>query len=287
MKVLLTGATGCVGSALADQLAGQGHEVVCLSRSPLPSADCQFLHTELSQPIDPSKLPAQIDAVFHLAQSRDFRQFPSKAAATFAINVATTQALLDYAIRAGAQYFCYASTGSVYRPAKQRVSEEAELNADNFYVASKRAAEIIAHPYNGLEGLQVFLPRLFYVYGPRQTGMLTNALAQRIRDGRPITLAGPEGIALAPTYSADVAAMLMQGLVQGWTGIMNLANPDIVGLKDYAHAIGQAIGQVPSFEVLDEAPRSVVPDVGLLASRYDFGRMTPLDQGLASMFATA
>ncbi len=285
MKVLLTGASGCVGSALAQRLADQGHQVIGLGRSPGPLAQSEHIEADLSQVLTPSKLPGQIDAVFHLAQSRDFKQFPAKAATTLAINVCATQALLDYAVAAGARHFCYTSTGSVYQPSRTAVSEAAPLAALSYYAASKRAAELLALPYLDGGHLPVFLPRLFYAFGPRQTSMLTNALAQRIRNGQAITLAGPSGIAITPTFSDDLAGMLAASLSDGWTGVMNLANPQVIGLKDYAEAIGQVLKLPPRFEVLDQEPRSVVPDVSLLASRFDLGGLTPLDQGLARMFA--
>lgn len=59
MKVLLTGATGFVGSALAPALAGLGHEVVPVSRR--PGAACDWSEDGLRRGVEGA------GAIVHLA----------------------------------------------------------------------------------------------------------------------------------------------------------------------------------------------------------------------------
>ena len=62
----------------------------------------------------------------------------------FAVNVASTSGLLDYARRAGARAFVLASTGGVYdyHPDPIRESEQ-DPRPTTFYFRSKRAAELL------------------------------------------------------------------------------------------------------------------------------------------------
>ena len=62
-KVLISGGTGFIGSALAALLRTQGHEVVLLSRRP---GDGRIVWDPQSQKLDPAQLEG-LDAVFHLA----------------------------------------------------------------------------------------------------------------------------------------------------------------------------------------------------------------------------
>ena len=65
MKVLVSGATGLVGSALSKELENKGHDVVVLSRS-RPSSEDTIRWDPSSGRIDASRLGG-IDAVVHLA----------------------------------------------------------------------------------------------------------------------------------------------------------------------------------------------------------------------------
>jgi uncharacterized protein len=65
MKVLVSGATGFIGSALSSELEGLGHRVMRLSRSK-PSAEDTIRWDPASGVLDPSRLGG-LDAVVHLA----------------------------------------------------------------------------------------------------------------------------------------------------------------------------------------------------------------------------
>lgn len=65
MDVLVSGATGLVGSALSDELENKGHRVISLSRSK-PSAEDTIRWDPSRRQIDSSRLEG-VDAVVHLA----------------------------------------------------------------------------------------------------------------------------------------------------------------------------------------------------------------------------
>src|SRR2546426_11157922 len=122
------------------------HELFCLTQQggALPHhAHVHAIAQNLAGPIDPSRLPASVDVIIHLAQSRQFRRFPEQAADIFAVNTAATARLLDFARRAGARSFVYASSGGVYGGSETPLSESAALRPGNFYAASKTAAELL------------------------------------------------------------------------------------------------------------------------------------------------
>jgi uncharacterized protein len=64
MKVLISGATGMIGSALSQELADGGHRVNCLTRSPGSSDDVGW--DPSAGEVDTSRLEG-VDAVVHLA----------------------------------------------------------------------------------------------------------------------------------------------------------------------------------------------------------------------------
>src|SRR4051812_17570185 len=115
MNILITGAAGFVGSHLLAQLSGQ-HKLYAIARKVSafhhPSTD--WIEHDLTLPLDWNKFPKQVDVVFHLAQSRHYREFPEQVADIFDVNVRSTVELLDYARKVGATRFIYASSGGIY-----------------------------------------------------------------------------------------------------------------------------------------------------------------------------
>src|SRR5690606_34293126 len=102
--------------------------------------DVEFHTVDLGRPIDPAVLPSSIGAVYHLAQAREFRDFPGSALSTFTINVGTTAFLLDWAYRVEAKSFVYASSGGVYRSAPTPITEDDPLQDQStlgYYLGGK------------------------------------------------------------------------------------------------------------------------------------------------------
>ena len=64
-----------------------------------------LISCDLSSSSDFKKLPKNIDAIIHLAQSRHYRKFPEKALDVFNINISSTAHLLDYALTNNVKYF--------------------------------------------------------------------------------------------------------------------------------------------------------------------------------------
>lgn len=85
------------------------------------------------------------------------------------VNYSGTQILFELAASHKVTQFIFASTSSVYGQTDQLPFVETDACAQplSAYAATKRAAEILAHVYHHLHGLNVTILRLFNVYGPR------------------------------------------------------------------------------------------------------------------------
>lgn len=283
MRILLTGASGFIGARLAARLA-PAHRLYCVVRQEnavLPPAAIP-VGADLAAGLHRAALPGHVDAVMHLAQSRHYREFPEHADELYAVNTAATAALLEYAAEVGAGLFVLASTGTVYEPYGGRLAEDMALAPTSFYSATKLAAEALMQGWRSrFAGCAL---RLFFPFGPGQTGRLVPRLVERIRAGRPVTLDGDgDGLILVPTFVDDVAAVFEAALMGDWSGIYNVAAPRPASLRELALAIGTVIGVEPRFERsgVAQAPR-IVPELWRLAERFDMSRFRPLESGLAA-----
>jgi len=258
VTIVISGGTGFLGSALLPLLAARD-EVVALHR---PSAEppsvpgVRWLAQDLAGPLD-AQLPASVDAVVHLAQSRRYREFPEQAIDVFAVNAAMTVSLLDYAARAGAKAFSYASSGAVYASGPAPVRETDTPHPGNFYAASKLAGELATEQYRSLLAAHVL--RFFFIYGPGQRNMFIPGVLERVRGGDEVTLAGPDGIRVNPVFVDDAAAAVVATLDLAEPMTLNVAGPTVVSVREIAEIGGQLLGSEPRFTLGD-------PQADLVAS---------------------
>ncbi|WP_437284322.1 NAD-dependent epimerase/dehydratase family protein [Sorangium sp. So ce406] len=195
MKILVTGATGKVGSRLAKRLARRGDHVRALVRDPNRAAELREHQVEIVKGdlLDEASLaPAVrgIDAVVHCAAF--FRGATPEQAHT--VNDLGTQRLAAAARAANVKRFVFTSTGLVYGPSGGRLAREGDDCAPPpGYPASKLAAE---RALLALEGLDVRVLRLPFVYGDGDP---------HIEEAIPMMRGWPPSQRMAVIHHADVA----------------------------------------------------------------------------------
>lgn len=164
MKILLTGATGKVGSRLAPRLAQRGHRVRALVRdrtraAALSDEGITLAEGDLLQAETLAAAVRDVDAVVHCAA---FFRGATEAEA-HAVNDVGTQHLAHAARAAKVKRFLFTSTGLVYGPNGGRpATEDDACSPVAAYPVSKLAAERFLL---GLPGLETVVLRLPFVYG--------------------------------------------------------------------------------------------------------------------------
>lgn len=271
-SALVTGAAGLLGSATVNMLADAGVHVHALVRTADQAfrTDVEFHEFDLSQPLDRSRLPSTVDAIFHLSQAREFRDFPNSAAPVFGINVASTAALLDYATRAAVSTFVYASSGGVYRAQSGvALTEDAPLVPPEdlgFYLATKLSSEAIVGSYSTL--FTTASLRYFFIYGPGQSRtMLIPRLYDRVLSGEPISLQGSDGMRINPVHVSDAAAATIAAAALTSSGTVNVAGPGVLSLREIAELFAEATGRPAEFEQSTGAPTDLVASTELMGER--------------------
>ena len=259
---LVSGAAGLLGRATVDALADSGVEVHALVRSPEQAFrdDVAFHPVDLAAGLQRSDLPAQVDTVFHLAQAREFRDFPGSALPVFAINVASTAFLLDYATGAGTSSFVYASSGGVYRGASTALTEESALqdpSALGYYLATKLSSEALVASY--ASQFSTVALRYFFIYGPGQArSMLVPRLYDRVQAGEPLGLQGDDGMRINPIHSSDAAAATIAAAALQGGATVNVAGPETVSLRDIGELFAADSGRDAVFEQGAGVPSDLV-----------------------------
>ncbi|MFI5398670.1 MAG: NAD-dependent epimerase/dehydratase family protein [Candidatus Binatia bacterium] len=282
-RVLITGATGFIGSWLLESLLRAGDtlglnvSVVVLTRDPatfrrrLPGlAQHKGIAVQQGDARRFSFPEGPVSHVIHAAAegSGGGRDGP----AVYDTAVQGTARALDFARHAGAQKFLLVSSGAVYGrqpPELSHMPEDfttARTGAGDAYAEGKRAAEALCLAHAERDGLDVKIARGHAFVGPRLPLDRGFAVGNFIRDGLrggPIRVAGDGTAYRSYLYAADMAIWLWHILVRGTRGrAYNVGSEHPVTILALAKLVAAAFDPVPGIEVALPAV------VGPAAPRY-------------------
>jgi ADP-L-glycero-D-manno-heptose 6-epimerase len=189
-KVLVTGATGFIGSNLTRELVSQGYEVIAVGRDheqSLADVRCQFINRPFYD-INFSSF-GRIDALFHQAAIVDTTE--KNESNMFFVNSTAPKRMFKEAIRNGCRKIVYASSTAVYGNSPPPYKEGIGENPLNVYGESKLFLDRRAMELAQLaEDVSIIGLRYCNVYGPGENhkGRMANMvyqLAQQMKSGNP------------------------------------------------------------------------------------------------------
>jgi UDP-glucose 4-epimerase len=254
-KLLVTGATGFIGRRLVGLLQKR-HEMFSLVKGIRNKDDfpgVQWIVQDLTLPLEYSRLPQHVDAIFHLAQSRLYKQFPEGAKDIFDINVKSTFELLEYARKTGVECFVFASSGGMYGYSYEKFVETDPVNPLNFYLSSKHTAEVLIANYRQFFKTVVF--RFFFVYGPGQKGMLIPTLITKVEKGESIIIEGIPGVKINPIYVDDAIRVFEPALGLPTSDLFNVAGDENVTITGLVNLIEKVSGKKAIVNHTDSGPQ--------------------------------
>jgi nucleoside-diphosphate-sugar epimerase len=284
--IVVTGGTGCVGSALMAQVAAhRPARLVSVSRrGPAgrrhpPGAEFQHADIRDRQAITGVVRKVRPDIIFHVAAQRDPGLAETRAHATITTNVLGTRNVIAAARAAGVPQVVYASTGKALRPYSPEV-----------YTASKRAAEWLLADAAAGSGLLCSAARFTHVVDNSIIYQRLLAWASPRAPEAAIRLHSPD-IAFYVQSARESAQLLLLACLGAAAGelrvhaITDLGAP--VALLDLALAVLAATGSpVPLYFSGYDAGYEEVPFPGL----YDpltAGDISPLVNAFEAASATA
>lgn len=253
MHVLITGATGRVGSRFAPRLLQREDAVRVLVRQAeraegLRQHGAEVVVGDLLQPDTLAQAVAGVDAIVHLAAF--FRGATAEEA--HAVNLDGTLALAQAAIQAGVPRFVFASTNLVYGPGRGRPAREDDPPQPmHAYPESKVAAEQALLELHHSQGLGLRIMRLAFVYGEGDSHLAD--IVGWLRAWNPAKR-------LHMVHHADVAQALMLALdTPGIDGqIYNVADDEPVPAAELLHFLNEPVAQEAEVPALDDPWEGIV-----------------------------
>ncbi|MBX3063010.1 MAG: SDR family NAD(P)-dependent oxidoreductase [Anaerolineae bacterium] len=258
MSILITGGAGFIGSRLALALRKQGERLILLdnfnsyydpklkrANAALFAADPRVTVVEGDVRdlalVDGLVGEHQVHKIAHLAAMAGVRNSMNEAHLYFEVNLMGSLNMMEVARKYGIKQFIQASTSSVYGETTRLPFVEADA-ADRPlapYPASKRAAEIMAHSYHHLFGLNITCLRFFNVYGPQgRPDMMPMKVLDAAANGTPVTLFNGGQLGRDWTYIDDIVDGVMAALEHplGYE-VMNLGCGNPITMNEFVDII--------------------------------------------------
>jgi dihydroflavonol-4-reductase len=256
--VLVTGASGFVGSAVARALAARGDRVRVLMRASSPRINIEGMDVEVAEGDmrDAASMRRAMNGVrflFHVAA--DYRLWARDPEEIVRNNLEGTRAVMEAARDTGVERIVYTSSVASLKPLHgvpvDETSRHTEQTVIGAYKKSKLVAERLVERMAG-EGLAVVIVSPSTPIGPRDV--------KPTPTGRIIVQAANGGIpafvdtGLNLVHVDDVAAGHLLALAKGKTGESYILGGEDVRLKDILGIIAPLAGRKPPKVQLPRGP---------------------------------
>ena len=296
MNFLITGAAGFLGSALANQLAREGHEIRGLDdlSTGNPQAlgpDVHFTRGDVSDRPKLWTLLQEVDVVYHLAARVSVPESITYPRDYNNVNVGGTVALMEAMRDVGVRRVVLASSGAVYGDlGEQPLRESMTPNPRSPYAVSKLAAEYYVRTIGGLWGIETVSLRIFNAYGPGQhlpashPPVVPHYLKQALRGGT-LVMHGDGNQTRDFIYVDDVVSALVAAAtapnVNGL--VINVGSGQETSIRDLIRAVQGVTGSNAEVIYNPKNPAGVsrlCADLSLASQKLNYRPSIGLTDGL-------
>lgn len=273
-KILVTGATGLIGSAIVDILLYlnekhlYGIRIYAAIRNiekakarfsqSWDSNSLNFVYYDANKKIDFKIIP---DYIIHAASNAHPQAFGLEPVETMTANSRGVYNILEYAFLHKVKRVLYISSSEIYgkKPLSSLYCETDYgyidlLSSRSCYPISKRAAETMCVSFIKEYGCDVVIVRPGHIYGPTQTKEDSRASAQFLReasDNKNIIIKSAGMQLRSYCHCLDCATAIFTVLLRGEAGkAYNISNHNsIATIRQFAEACSAYTGRQIQFEM--------------------------------------
>jgi UDP-glucuronate 4-epimerase len=299
MAILVTGAAGFIGAAVAQRLLARGERVIgldCLNDYYDPTLKAarlaqltqqsgfSFFKLDLADQASletlATQLGGEIEGIVHLAAQAGVRYSLTNPLAYVASNLVGHMTVLEMARHLPKlRHLVYASSSSVYGGNAKVPFSVADRVDDplSLYAATKRADEALSIAYAHSHGLTQTGLRFFTVYGPwGRPDMAYYSFMAAIMAGQPLQIFGDGSMRRDFTFIDDIVDGVVAAFDRpgeaGQHRLYNLGNNNAASVNELIAAIETATGKQAQRNEVPPPPGEVAATwADITESQRDFG----------------
>ena len=298
-RILVTGASGIIGSNFLSVIASQGQyktlEIHAVSKSgkfPVELSDTvKPLIMDLTDPKEVSRL-GKYDFILHAAGYGQPGKFLLAPLKTLELNVGLTAKLIEKIEPNGK--FVFISTSEIYSGLSEPPFNEEQVGTTNTnhprasYIEGKRTGEALVSIARSQLGIDAKSLRLALAYGPGTKDgdeRVLNTFIDQALSGNQIRLRDPGDAWRTYCYVSDAIQMILDASLNGQSDIYNVGGKSRVQIKELAKLIGRLTGvevEIPaaSSTSLSGAPDDVWLDLRKIGEISNLDALVILEDGL-------
>lgn len=279
-NILVTGATGLIGSCLVEILMSREHDYNIYAagrnesramerfRKYKDEATFHFLQYDVCEPL---RSDLDFHYIIHAASNASPVFFKNNPVEVMKANIYGVANLMEYGRQHNMHRFLYVSTGEIYGDGNRVFSENdcGYLDCTTpraCYPSSKRAAETLCVSYAEEYGIDTVIARPCHTYGPHFTESDNRVFCQFVRNvlrGEDIVMKSDGSQMRSWCYVVDCSLALLYILLKGENGnAYNVADPtSTFTIRQLAETIAEAEGRRVVFANPSDAERKAFTNI--------------------------
>jgi len=301
-RVVITGASGFIGSHLSEALLDRGYEVIGIDNlltgdianiAHLVNRNFTFIKHDVTNYI---YVDGPVDFVLHWASPASPIDYLELPIPTLKVGALGTHKALGLAKAKGAT-FVLASTSEVYGDPLEHPQQESYWGNVNpvgprgVYDEAKRFAEAMTMAYHRYHGVDTKIVRIFNTYGPRmrlRDGRAVPAFATQALHNEDVTVFGDGQQTRSFTYISDLVDGIIRLMLSNVNDPVNIGNPREMTIEQIAQTIIRMTGstsQIVYRPLPVDDPKVRQPDITRARTLLDWEAKLSLEEGLVPTLA--
>lgn len=301
-SVLITGASGFVGSHLTERFLKEGYAVLGVDnfltgrienlKEALKHPDFRFEEADVVKRFDfKNPFGGNFSWVLHFACPASPIDFEQLAQEILEVDSLGTLKALEFARQQKASFFL-ASTSEVYGDPLEHPQQEeywgnvSSIGPRSCYDETKRFSEAATMVYHRKYGLDTRIVRIFNTYGPRMRlndGRVVPELCSQALTGKKLTVHGDGTQTRSFCFVSDLVDGIYRMTTIKENLPINVGNPREFSLNDFARVIEKTVGKDLGISYLPgrpHDPRRRCPDISKAKKLMGWEPKVPLEEGI-------